>query len=470
MHRLVRLVARFFDAPLAVVDLPGWNRQVWHAADRPNGSTRVPVASTAGVDTRRASLPDESPPGGVEPGNSGRGHPSARTAFPRASLDLSPFRGVVAQHGVLVAPDVATDPRLSGTGSAGARSAGASRVPPSEAVPPIHFFAGISLLGSDGASVGMLCVMDTRPHPSLTGASPETPTETAGDPERAVADALADFAAMAVGRMDALEAARSSAEAARTSAEEARSSAEAAHEAAREEADSLERLKSALLVNVNHELRTPVTAIRLLADTLADTLSGNELRLCAKILTQTERLDGVLSSILELSQLENDTVQISRAPVDLRDLLATLADSLRASLPADSDVTVVTDLPDAPVEVLADARILRKVLRKCTENAAKFTAEGTIRLALTADEDEVQFVIEDTGVGIHPDNLARIFEPFYQESHGNARQFEGAGLGLTIARELLHRLGSTIDVTSAKGDGTRVVVSMPRETRGEGRG
>jgi signal transduction histidine kinase len=129
----------------------------------------------------------------------------------------------------------------------------------------------------------------------------------------------------------------------------------------------------------------------------------------------------------------------------------------------ENGVSVHVETPDTPVETYADDTAVRRVLSNLLDNALKFTPEGgEVWVRTYADGTETVVDIEDTGVGIAEEALSDVFTAFKQESEGLTREYEGAGLGLSIVRELVDALGGTITLDSEKGEGTCVTVRLPR--------
>ena len=237
---------------------------------------------------------------------------------------------------------------------------------------------------------------------------------------------------------------------------------------AKEEAEEAARLKTVMLANMSHEVRTPLTSMIGFSGILRGQLDGHPAKLARLIHKSGQRLEETLEAVLELSQLEAGSYAIDRAPVDLAFLARRIVDEFEPQS-AESGVAVEVEAPDDGAAAYADETAVRRIISNLLDNAIKFTPEeGQVTIRVTADGEEwVVLAVEDTGVGIAADALPRVFEAFKQESEGLTREYEGAGLGLSIVRELVDTLDGRIEVDTEKGAGTCFTVFLPRAT-GEG--
>ncbi len=167
----------------------------------------------------------------------------------------------------------------------------------------------------------------------------------------------------------------------------------------------------------------------------------------------------LLNHVLELSKAESGTSTLSETPISVRAIVDEVVSTFEP-VAREKGVTVGSVVaPDVPQMVIADAVAIRQVLTNLVANAVKFTAVGSVSVAVTAREigtDAVTLVVavSDTGIGIARDAIERIFDAFAQGSHDTRMRFGGTGLGLTITRRLLALYGSTIDVRSTPGEGS----------------
>jgi PAS domain S-box-containing protein len=232
--------------------------------------------------------------------------------------------------------------------------------------------------------------------------------------------------------------------------------------AARDEAEEMNRLKSAFLANMSHEIRTPLTSIIGFSEVLGEQDLGEASRFAHLIQRGGQRLLDTLNSVLDLSQLEAGSMQLAPKDINVGQEVEGAASFFTPRAEKD-DVALHVHLPSDPVEAHLDASAVQRILNNLLGNAVKFTpAGGRIDVRLRAPADYVVIEVDDTGVGIDQDFLPHLFDAFQQESTGNARTFEGSGLGLAITHQLVQLMGGTIDVTTGKGEGTCFTVRLPR--------
>jgi len=220
-----------------------------------------------------------------------------------------------------------------------------------------------------------------------------------------------------------------------------------------EKLDQVEAMRRRLIGDVSHELRTPLTAIKGSMEGLMDGVLPANDETYQQIHTEADRLDRLVDDLQELSRVEAHAYQLDLHPVDISSIvqtvtkrLASQAESERVSLDFEQD-------PDLP-PVLADEDRAFQVLTNLTGNALQYTpAGGRVTIAAKKLNDEVQFSVRDTGVGIPPEHLSHIFDRFYRVDKSRSRQAGGgSGIGLTIARALVEAQGGRIWVESA-GEG-----------------
>jgi PAS domain S-box-containing protein len=235
--------------------------------------------------------------------------------------------------------------------------------------------------------------------------------------------------------------------------------------AAKAEAEEASRLKSSMLANMSHEVRTPLTSIIGFADLLIDLDLGETPERFAQLIRRSgTRLLDTLDAVLDLSQLEAGAMQYVEAPTRVDRLLQDLVSEMEGQARR-KDITVTLACDVGPVQ--ADSRVLRTVFTNLIGNAIKFTepggyvsVQGRAQGAGTAP-DEILFVVEDTGIGMSAAFVSRALQAFQQESTGPDRKFEGSGLGLAITHRCLELIGGTIEIETEKGTGTRVEVRLP---------
>ena len=239
--------------------------------------------------------------------------------------------------------------------------------------------------------------------------------------------------------------------------------------AAKEEAEEMNRLKSAFLANMSHEIRTPLTSILGFADAIGDAASDPDSRetpieeFAHYISKSGTRLLETLDSVLDLSQLEAGSMTLSPEPVELTEEARDTVDLLEQRA-EDAGVTLQADLPDSPVWARIDQGALRRIQRNLLSNAIKYTeASGHACIRVREEDESVVLEVEDTGIGMDPDQVATLFNAFEQESTGTDRSYEGSGLGLAIVDRLVTEMNGSIAVDTEKGVGTCFTVRLPRK-------
>ena len=238
---------------------------------------------------------------------------------------------------------------------------------------------------------------------------------------------------------------------------------------ARDQALAANHAKSAFLANMSHELRTPLNAILGFSDLLRVNGASDEQRRDLDIINRSgEHLLGLINDVLDMAKIESGGTTVETAAVDLHGLLNDTVSMLRERARTKNLGLLLEVFPQTPRFVRCDAGKLRQVLTNLLGNAVKYTEEGGIVLRADAKPGETPndftliFEVEDTGIGIAPEDQARIFEPFVQA--GGRRAAKGTGLGLAISRHFVQLLGGTIRLESTPGRGSRFCVEIPAQT------
>jgi two-component system sensor histidine kinase SenX3 len=227
----------------------------------------------------------------------------------------------------------------------------------------------------------------------------------------------------------------------------------------------LEDVRRDFVANVSHELKTPMGAVGLLAETL---LSENEpqvtQRLAHRIYNEAFRISRVIDDLLDLSRIENEESP-PREPVLINLVMAEAAERVREAA-SQLQIKVVLEEPDPPVVVLGDRRQLTSAVYNLLENAVKFSPEGgDVNCTGRVEDDEVVVTVEDHGVGIPSRDLERIFERFYRVDAGRSRSTGGTGLGLAIVRHVAANHRGSVQVESREGEGSTFTLRLPRQPR-----
>ena len=236
---------------------------------------------------------------------------------------------------------------------------------------------------------------------------------------------------------------------------------------ARQEAERLADLRRQFLTNMSHEIRTPLSGIIGFAELMQDELDDAEMREFAVLIAQSaERLLDTLHAILELARLDADQVIVSPQDIDAEEEVRLTLDLLRP-LADRKGLALRFETADAPLPARTDPAFLHRIVTNLVGNGIKFTEQGSVRVRLEADDDALVLTVQDTGIGISPAFLPHLFDEFNQESAGLDRTHEGSGLGLTITKRLVDRLGGQIDVDSRRGEGVTFTVTLPRLMAGD---
>jgi PAS domain S-box-containing protein len=233
---------------------------------------------------------------------------------------------------------------------------------------------------------------------------------------------------------------------------------------ARLAAEEAARAKTEFLAVMSHELRTPLTAVLGYADLLLagipEPLGAGSAASVQRIVVSARHLLEVIEEILNYASMEAGPGSPRREGVDLAQL-AREAAVLVAPQAGARGLDVQLDLPAAPLAAVTDPGKARQVLAALLSNAVAFTRHGHVRLELAADGGHAEFRVRDTGIGIAPEHLETIFEPFWQVEQSPTRTVEGTGLGLAVARRLAGTLGGTLGVRSELGAGSTFTFTLP---------
>lgn len=243
-------------------------------------------------------------------------------------------------------------------------------------------------------------------------------------------------------------------------------------EEARFAAEQANQLKSSFLANMSHELRTPMNAIigytEMLLEDLADSDvdgAGQMVQDLDRIRTAGKHLLALINDILDLSKIEAGKMQLSLETFAVQGLLNDVVDTVRPLIARNSN-TLHLRVPDDPGMMHADLTRLRQSLFNLLSNAAKFTDHGDITFEMVVvDRDGpsplARFAVADTGIGMTPEQLGRVFEDFAQADSSTSRRFGGTGLGLSISRRFCRMMGGDIGVRSEAGVGSTFTIELP---------
>jgi two-component system, OmpR family, phosphate regulon sensor histidine kinase PhoR len=239
--------------------------------------------------------------------------------------------------------------------------------------------------------------------------------------------------------------------------------------AAQRRAEAAERKRRELIVNVSHELRTPIASIQGHLDSLqmppgqrpADVDPDRYIAVAA---AETRRLSTLVSELLDLARADASELPLSIKAVDIVPIATIVTQTMAPLARQERQVTLVNPEPGAAMMALADPERLTQVLANLVRNAINHTPPGgAVRVATGVDDPGYLFVaVSDTGSGIAPEDLERIFDRFYRTDEGRARDAGGFGLGLSIAKDLVETMGGTISATSELGVGSTFLVRLKK--------
>jgi signal transduction histidine kinase/CheY-like chemotaxis protein len=232
---------------------------------------------------------------------------------------------------------------------------------------------------------------------------------------------------------------------------------------AENDARESDRLKTAFLQNISHEIRTPMNGIMGFAQLLnADNLTSEQRKEYTGIINNSaKRLLTVVSDILEISQIESGKTRIYESSFDLNDLLSEVFETTKAQVDSKIGFCYSFALSNPDSIITTDYEKLKKVLYNLLDNAIKFTDNGKIEFGYTLQNNNIEFFIKDTGIGIEPENQKLIFDRFRKSDFNNNKMYDGVGLGLTICKEFLKAMGGSIWLESISGTGSTFYFNIP---------
>ncbi|MBL9206764.1 MAG: response regulator [Opitutaceae bacterium] len=325
---------------------------------------------------------------------------------------------------LMVVPDAAVDPRFADN-------------PFVTGAPNIRFYAGAPIQAPDGHPLGALCVIDTQPR-DLTPAQ---------------SSALLVLAR----QVNALLALRRTVRDLQTSHQLAENLAE--------KASAASRSKSEFLANMSHEIRTPLNAIIGMSGLMLDSNPSSAHREFAETIRRSgESLLSLLNDILDFSKIESGRLELEESPFDLRECVESALD-LVAGPAAEKQLDLLYWIdPQLPSRVVGDVTRVRQILVNLLSNAVKFTPSGEVFLDVGGSSPDdanlppgrlrLTFAVHDTGIGIPPDRMDRLFQVFSQVDASTTKHFGGTGLGLSICRRLVGLMDGHIGVESSPGRGS----------------
>ena len=244
---------------------------------------------------------------------------------------------------------------------------------------------------------------------------------------------------------------------------------------ARKEAEGANLAKSEFLANMSHELRTPLNAIIGYSEMLLEDAEDQELHDylpdLQKIRNAGKHLLQLINDVLDLSKIEAGRMDVYLETFDIRGLVQDV-EGIVQPLRAKNNNELVIDCPEDIGQMRSDLTKLRQSLFNLLSNACKFTQEGRIHLDIRSTEENgrpfVEFQVTDTGIGIAPEQMSKLFHAFTQAESSTTRKYGGIGLGLAISKRFSQMLGGDISVSSQYSQGSRFIIKLPRHFQGEG--
>jgi signal transduction histidine kinase len=235
---------------------------------------------------------------------------------------------------------------------------------------------------------------------------------------------------------------------------------------ANEKLEEASKLKSQFLANVNHELRTPVSAIIGYARLVLRATEGQIAELqkdnLGDLLNNAERLLNQIDSLLDFARIEAGKMAVHVEPVKVNEVIQAAISTIEPSLNGGGVRLIQEIAPEIPA-LNTDREKLRQIILNLLDNAVKYTAQGEIKIAASQQNGSLKLVVSDTGIGIPREELNKIFEEFQRGDSSSTKNYRGTGLGLAIARKFVNLLGGEISVESEVGKGSVFTVTLPLE-------
>jgi len=234
---------------------------------------------------------------------------------------------------------------------------------------------------------------------------------------------------------------------------------------AKEKAEESERLKTSFLNNMSHEVRTPLNAIVGFSQLIAKpNQSADRIQFLTELITESsEQLIEIISDIIEISQIHSNQIIVCDDEIEITDLFVRIGKKFEPRcMKKQIDFIIELDLDCDKTQTISDFYKLNKIFKQLIDNAIKFTDQGYISINCKLRPDDFyEFRITDTGIGIMPDMLEKIFDNFRQAETGNTRNFGGNGVGLSIVKAYVERLGGKIWLNSIANKGTTIYFTIP---------
>lgn len=234
-------------------------------------------------------------------------------------------------------------------------------------------------------------------------------------------------------------------------------------ERAKKEADKANNIKTQFLANMSHEMRTPMNGIMGIAQLLLYTKLDEQQKEYIELLKESsERLMRIINDILDLSKIESGEIKVSEKPFHLREVFEKMISEYKEIIKNKKLLFKTLYDDKLPEVILGDELKMIQIISNVLGNAVKFTLQGEIFLEFNRGDDEsIQIIIGDTGIGIPQESKEVIFDIFTQVDESNTRKFGGTGLGLAITKQLVNKMNGKIEVESELGKGSRFIITLP---------
>lgn len=222
----------------------------------------------------------------------------------------------------------------------------------------------------------------------------------------------------------------------------------------------LEKVKTDFVVNIAHELKTPLTAIKGFAETLEEEADFEHKRFLQIIKSNTDRLINIVSDLLLLSNLETQKRNLVIEKVDLEKLVTDISQLFVKKL-GEKKIVLSCDISPDTHKIKADSFLLEQIFINLIDNAIKYTEQGEINIKIYPVQKNLKIIVQDTGIGIPKEDIDRIFERFYVVDKSRSRKYGDTGLGLSIVKHIVLAHNGKIDVESEVGEGSKFIITMP---------
>ena len=237
------------------------------------------------------------------------------------------------------------------------------------------------------------------------------------------------------------------------------------------EIKKLEQIRTDFAANVSHEMKTPLTSIKGFIETLqAGAIDNPEMarRFLDIMMVEAERLTRLINDILSITKLESGTENVEITRLNLMDVVNYVAGGLLKPQAEAKQVAIRVNNADTPAYIMGNRDRVQQLVLNLVENGVKYNkVGGSVTVTVMQDENNVNLLVEDTGIGIKEEHLNRLFERFYRVDKGRSREMGGTGLGLAICKHIVNTMEGFIEVNSKYGEGTQFLVTLkkaPQET------